>query len=100
MIDHILVPSEKVDLVSECRVIDYDTLNGSNHRPIYYFVMFPHLEQMEPILNVTRSVHWRCAKSHEIEGFRDYAETKCRNASFNVQSPDMLNNIESLCYYL
>ena len=62
------MPSEKVDLVSECRVIDYDTLNGSNHRPIYYLVMFPHLEQMEPILKVTRSVHWRCTKSHEIEG--------------------------------
>ena len=96
MIDHILVPSEKVDLLSECRVLDDDALNVSNHRPVYCLVMFPHAEQTESILNVMRSVHWRCAKSREIEGFRDDVETWYRKASFGVQSPEMLNDIDSL----
>ena len=52
MIDHILVPSERVDLAAECKVLDDYALNISNHRPVYCRIMFPHLEQTDPILNV------------------------------------------------
>ena len=96
MIDHILVPSEKVDLVAECKVLDDDALNVSNHRPVYCRIIFPHVEQTDPILNVKRSVQWRSAKPHQIDNFRGNVDTECRNASLNEQSPETLNNIDKL----
>ena len=41
MIDHILVPAEKVDLVTERRILDDDALNVSNHRPVCCLILFP-----------------------------------------------------------
>ena len=35
MIDHILVQSERVDLVAECKILDDYALNVSTHRPVY-----------------------------------------------------------------
>ena len=44
---HILVPSERVDLAAECKVLDDYALNISNHRPVYCRIMFPHVEHFE-----------------------------------------------------
>ena len=52
MIDHILVPSEDVDLISECRILDDDALNVSNHIPVFCCIMCPHVEPTVPVLNI------------------------------------------------
>ena len=95
MIDHILVPTEKVDLVTECRILDDDALNVSNHRPVCCLILFPHAEQTDLILSVRKSVHWRRAKPEEIVDFRNDVETRCLNISLNEQHSVMLSDIDS-----
>ena len=96
MIDHILVPSERVDLVVECKVLDDDALNVSNHRPVNCRIIFPHVEQTDPILNVKRSVQWRKVKPHQIDNFRENVDINCRNVSLDEQCPENLNNVDLL----
>ena len=45
MIDHILLPIEKYDLVTFCEILDDDALNVSNHRPICFHVKLSHAEE-------------------------------------------------------
>ena len=45
MIDHMIVQTEKVDLVSVCKILDDDELNVSTHRPIVMYLNLPHVEQ-------------------------------------------------------
>lgn len=44
MIDHILIPAEKVDIISVCKILDDEALNVSTHRPIFVQINFPHAE--------------------------------------------------------
>ena len=96
MIDHILVPSEDVDLISECRILDDDALNVSNHRPVFCCIMCPHVEPTVPVLNINKSIQWRNVKPQQIENFRENLDIKCRNASLDVQCPKTLDNVDSL----
>ena len=95
MIDHILVLTEKVDLVTECRTLNNDVLNVSNHRPVCCQILMLHAEQTYLILSVRKSVHWRRTKPEEIVDFRDDVETRCLNMSLNEQTSVMLSDIDS-----
>ena len=48
MIDHMLIQSEKVDLISVCKILDDDALNVSTHRPFVMHIELPHAEQTVP----------------------------------------------------
>ena len=56
MTDHIVVPSEDVDLISEFRILVDEAPNVSNHRPVFCCIMCPHIEQTGPVLNINKSV--------------------------------------------
>ena len=96
MIDHILLQVEKVDLVSECSILDDDALNVSNHRPIYCHSSFPHVEQAESGLSVRRSVNWRCAKSDNLENFRNEIDRQCLNIPQDILSSERAHDIDVL----
>ena len=78
MIDHILIPVEKVDLISFCEILDDDALNVSTHRPVYCHVYLPHAKQStKPFPSVRHCVQWRGAKSDAISKYRENIENMC-----------------------
>ena len=41
LIDHIIMPIEKVDIVTYCEFLDDGSLNVSNHRPVFCQIVLP-----------------------------------------------------------
>ena len=82
LIDHIILPVEKVDLVIDCSILDDDSLNVSNHRPIVCTVKLPII----PVeFKSSGSINWRNVQSDSLDSYRQ---------SFNVD-----NNINNLFQY-
>ena len=73
LIDHILLPIEKVDLVSDCSILDDDALNVSNHRPVVCTLNFP-------LMNVydngsgdsSFNINWRNVRGETLANYKEY----------------------------
>ena len=73
LIDHILLPIEKVDLVSDCSILDDDALNVSNHRPVVCTLNFP-------LMNVNDNgsgdssfnINWRNVRGETLANYKEY----------------------------
>ena len=96
MIDHMIVQTEKVDLVSVCKILDDDALNVSTHRPIVMYLNLPHVEQFPSDVPSKKRVKWSKVNQEEILKYRDCLDTLCLNRSQNVFSPQVENDIDSL----
>ena len=97
MIDHILIPVEKVDLISICEILDDDALNVSTHRPVYCHVNLPHAEQSrKPFPSVRHCVQWRGAKSDAITKYRESVENRCLNDGMHVRTLNTAQGIDSM----
>ena len=94
MIDHILIPVEKVDLISIC---DDDALNVSTHRPVYCHVNLPHAEQSTMLFpSVRHCVQWRGAKSGAKTKYRESVENMCLNDGMHVRTLNTAQDIDSM----
>ena len=61
MIDHIVIPVECVDTISDCFILDDDALNVSTHRPVLCSLNFPHAEQTDiRSADITYPIKWCC----------------------------------------
>ena len=95
MIDHMLIQSEKVDLISVCKILYDDALNVSTHRPIVMHIELPQAEQT--VSDVSRNrVKWYKVKQEEVVKYRDCLDTLCLRRSQNSNSPQVENDIDSL----
>lgn len=96
MIDHILIPAEKVDLVSVCKILDDAALNVSTHRPILMHINFPYVEQIDFNISFRRSVKWRGIKQDDIIQYRESLENLCSNKTTNNSNTYMNQDIDVL----
>ena len=75
MIDHIAIPKECVDTISDCLILSDDALTVSTHRPVLYSLKFTHAEQTDiRSTDITYPIKWRCVKDAEIGNYRDCLE--------------------------
>ena len=97
MIDHILLPVEKGDLVSVCEILVDNALNVSTHRPIYCNVKLPHGEQpVKPFPMVNQSVKWRGSKPNVIDNYRQDVEKQSEIDKLYVRSINTTQDIDTL----
>ena len=75
MIDHILLPIEKYDLVTSCEILDDDALNVSNHRPILSCKPFACRGNHDGSSFLRKSVQWRVAKPEDILNYGKVLKT-------------------------
>ena len=95
MIDHILLPIEKYDLVTSCEILDDDALNVSNHRPICCHVNLSHAEETTMAApSVRKSVQWRVAKPEDILNYRESVENQCVSKQMHSRSLDSAEAID------
>ena len=67
LIDHIILPVEKVDLVIDCSILDDDSLNVSNHRPIVCTIKLPTI-RVET--RSSCSINWRNVRSEWLDNYQ------------------------------
>ena len=95
MIDHILLPIEKYDLVTSCEILDDDALNVSNHRPICCHVNLSHAEETTTAApSVRKRVQWRVAKPEDILNYREGVENQCVSKQMHSRSLDSAEAID------
>lgn len=58
LIDHFLIPIEKVDLVKVCSILEDDALNTSRHRPIYCALQFPLIDLSRMDISI-HHINWK-----------------------------------------
>ncbi|MES9879758.1 MAG: reverse transcriptase family protein [Sedimenticola sp.] len=65
LIDHIIMPVERIDTLVSCHIMDDTALNVSNHRPVLCCIAFPHFDNSENIeLNHT---NWKRVTPEQIQ---------------------------------
>ena len=75
MIDHIVIPKECVDTISDCLISD-DALNVSIHRPVLCSLKFPHAERtIIRSADIMYPIKWWSVKDAEIGNYRDCLES-------------------------
>lgn len=65
LIDHIIMPVERIDTLVSCHIMDDAALNSSNHRPVICCIAFPHFDNCEHIeANYT---NWKRVTTEQIQ---------------------------------
>ena len=73
MIDHILVPIEKVDLISRVTIWGDEALNVSRHRPISCTINIPFSDLSQS--NVSSHINWKKADTVSINAYQCTLQT-------------------------
>ena len=99
-----IIPSECVDTVRTCCILDDDALNVSKHRPIFCQLNFSHAIQMRPgtLINTKSSIKWRSVKSENIAKYTEFIENSClsvhsesTNCNTKVKIDELYEHIKS-----
>lgn len=72
MIDHVLIPVEKLDLICSCEILDDDSLNVSSHRPILCNFVLPNCDQSFYYSQNEHGVNWRKISLSHKERYCEY----------------------------
>ena len=59
LLDHIIIPSDKLDLVESCEICEDDCLNVSRHRPVFCQLKLPHNQQQIVSPVCEQSINWK-----------------------------------------
>lgn len=96
LIDHIILPIEKQDLILQCEILDDDALNVSAHRPIFCSVrtLVAQADSFRSFFSNT--VRWRCVKSRELNCYSQQVEIACSSNVFIKVSPITNRDIDVL----
>ena len=81
LIDYIIIPTEKLDCVDYCEIVDGDCLNVSRHRPIVCALRFPiYVDQSytdtEAMFDTSKAIKWKRVKNKEVAYFQ-YMLSEC-----------------------
>ena len=68
LIDHIIVPIEKIDMIKYCEILDDGALNVSNHRPIFCQMVIPQVYENQSIQSESRRIKWsKCSEENKLK---------------------------------
>ena len=59
LLDHIIIPSDKLDLVESCEICEDDCLNVSRHRPVFCQLKLPQNQQHIVSPDCEQSINWK-----------------------------------------
>ncbi|MCG7877806.1 MAG: hypothetical protein N0C90_15945, partial [Candidatus Thiodiazotropha endolucinida] len=105
LIDHILLPCDKLYYVCDCEIIDNDCLNVSRHRPIFCGIRAPEYQQ-HPYYSNDLGINWKkvtcdlanefktCLNSNEVLQNIEHCDINTKVDIDNVLS-NMTNEVKS-----
>ena len=70
LLDHIIIPSDKLDLVENCEISEDDCLNVSRHRPVVCQLKIPRSQQRQVPLVCEQSINWKKANSDQTDMYQ------------------------------
>ena len=70
LLDHIIIPSDKLDLVESCEICEDDCLNVSRHRPVFCQLKLPQNQQQIVSPVCEQSINWKNANSDQIDTYQ------------------------------
>ena len=70
LLDHIIIPSDKLDLVASCEICEDDCLNVSRHRPVFCQLKLPQNQQQIVSPVCEQSINWKNANSDQIDTYQ------------------------------
>lgn len=94
LIDHFIIPVEKVDLINECSILEDDILNMSRHRPIFCSVQLSHTNLNSLDFSKYR-INWKKANDESqtvLENDRRFTSILHTNHQ-NIESLDRSYNV-------
>ena len=69
LIDHFLIPIEKLDMINDCIILDDDTLNVSRHRPIFCSLTYPRFYLSD--MNISSNhINWKRVNTEMINQYQ------------------------------
>ena len=78
-IDHVLIPSEKIDLFITCNIPEDSALNVSSHRPIICTLSLPIFNFASPINEKSGHINWSKVSRENIDKYQAFllSNTQC-----------------------
>ncbi|MES9881493.1 MAG: reverse transcriptase family protein [Sedimenticola sp.] len=70
LIDHIILPVERVDTIVSCGIVDDDALNVSRHRPVHCCIAFPHFDSERPPDDIDH-INWKKVTPEAISAYAE-----------------------------
>ncbi len=68
VIDHIILPMDKMDTILSCEIADDNALNVSNHRPVVCRVHFPCVASPK-VYETFHHINWKLVKQEHIQQY-------------------------------